>query len=187
MTKIHVTDIAAYLCAGFRARSLSRILLLLLISHTAPTALAQDRDNPDEQIVGKLDYWFVGHLGQKDDEGRLLVWEATVEGDLAGKMKWWFEIPRPVSPLNYTGGRATFYAARWEFWADETLLLAGESAGKTVFPDGADGVWDGHGRVTEGSGKFSDAAGRRVYETGLVLLGQDPPRTFSGTGLFVIH
>ncbi len=28
---------------------------------------------------------------------------------------------------------------------DGQLLLAGDSAGKAVFPDDADGMWDGHG------------------------------------------
>ena len=163
------------------------LLLVLFVTHAMQTVLAENSSSSDERLVGKIDYWFVGHFGQSDDEGRSLVWEATVQGDLQGEMKWWFANPPPVSALTYEGGRMTFYAARWELWVDGELLLAGESAGKTVFPDGADGIWDGHGRVTEAEGRFRTLKGRGVYETGPVMPGQDPPKTFSGTGVFVIY
>jgi len=171
----------------FAVGGLPRILLVLFVAHTMQTALAEDNVVPDEQSVGKIDYWFVGHLGQTDDAGRSLVWEATIEGDLNGKMKWWFINPPPVPPITYTGGQTSFYAARWELWVDEKLLLAGETAGKTVFSDGVDGIWDGHGLVTEATGKFRAFVGRKVYETGPVILGQDPPKTYSGTGMFLIY
>ncbi len=141
---------------------------------------------------GKSELTFIGlnyggQIEQLDDEGRLLVWEGTIEGDLTGEMKWWFEIPPPVIAPPYTGGRAAFYAARWEIWNAGELLLAGESAGKTVSPDGADGMWDGHGVVTEASGEFNALDGRKVCETGPVIVGSDPPVSFSGTGLFLIY
>lgn len=102
-------------------------------------------------------------------------------------MKWWFLNPPPVSENRYLGGRLTFYAARWELWDDDELLLAGESAGKTNFSDGADGVWDGHGRVMQASGRYEHLNGRAVYESGPVIIGSDPPKSFSGTGLFVVY
>ena len=142
---------------------------------------------PVVRLTSEIDYRFVGHLEQLDDEGRLFVWAGTIEGDFTGEMKWWFVQPSPVSGSTYMGGKAAFYAARWEFWAGEELLLAGESAGKTVFPDGADGMWDGHGVVTEASGEFDALKGRKVYETGPVIVGSDPPVSYSGTGLFLIY
>ncbi len=102
-------------------------------------------------------------------------------------MKWWFVQPSPVSGNTYMGGEVVFYVARWEIWAGEELLLAGESAGKTVYPDGADGMWDGHGIVTEASRDFDVLKGRKVYETGPVIVGSDPPVSFSGTGMFLIY
>ena len=148
---------------------------------------AESTSNHDEQLVGTITYLFVGHLRQTDEAGRVLVWEAEAEGAFTGTMKWWFVNPFPISETTYQGGRLTFYAARWELWNDGELLLAGESAGKTNFRDGADGIWDGHGRVKEAAGKYEFLVGRPIYETGPVIVGSDPPRSYSGTGLFLIY
>jgi hypothetical protein len=172
-----------------RIREVWKLAFLSLVLSTACAgrmAIAESNISADNRLSGRLDYWFVGHLQQKDSSGRLLVWEATIEGDFHGEMKWWFVIPPPVSPISFRGGRSTFYAARWELWVDDELVLAGETAGKTFYPDGADGIWDGHGRVTEAKGRFKALVGRKVYETGPVFLGEDPPRTYSGTGLFLV-
>lgn len=158
-----------------------------IIALAGSVAFAADKAVPNGRLVSQIDYFFVGHLGQLDQEGRLLVWEGSVAGDFEGAMKWWFEIPSPVQ-----GSPFPFYAARWEIWSDGKLLLAGESAGKTVFPDGLypnapDGVWDGHGVVTEASGQFSWLKGRRIYETGPVGVGDTPPVSFFGTGMFLVY
>ena len=168
-------------------RRLTLSLVVLFIAQTMQMAFAVDNAVADSLLTGKTDYRFVGHLGQTDDEGRLLVWEATIEGDVEGQLQWWFVNPPPTPQLEYAGGRLTFYAARWELWVDEELLLAGESAGKTDFRNGADGIWDGHGRVTEAAGRFHALKGRVVYETGTVIVGSDPPKSFSGTGMFLIY
>jgi len=120
-------------------------LLVVSMTLAGATAFADDGVVPSARLSSKIEYQFVGHLGQLDDEGRLLVWEGVIAGDLTGQMKWWFSQPAPVSGTTYMSGRVSFYEARWEIWAGEELSLAGESAGKTVFPDGADGMWDGHG------------------------------------------
>jgi hypothetical protein len=151
------------------------------------TALAESRFTFGETLTSTINYRFVGHLEQTDDEGRLLVWEATIDGDMQGTLKWWFVTPPPVAETRYANGRATFYAARWELWNDEEVLLAGESAGKTVFGDGGDGTWDGHGRVTVANGRYAPLKGRSVYESGPVILGAEPPMTLSGTGMFLIY
>ena len=138
-------------------------------------------------MLGRVDYHFVGHREETDSTGRLLVWEAAVDGDLSGTMKWWFNTPPPVGEVAIAGGRISYYAARWELWSDGDLLLAGISTGKTVFTDGGDGVWDGHGTVTEAGQEYETLLGRRIYETGPVLTGSEPPVTFSGTGLFAVY
>lgn len=102
-------------------------------------------------------------------------------------MKWWFVDPAPVSPITYDGGEVTFYAARWELWKGDMLVLAGESAGKTVFPEDSDGMWDGHGVVTEANGRLSRLKGHHIYETGPVILGSTPPTSLSGTGMFQVQ
>ncbi len=143
---------------------------------------------PNGKLTSQIDYLFVGHLGEFDDEGRLLVWEADIYGDINGTIKWWFGLP----PVN--GSPFAFYSARWEIWQDGQIVLAGESAGKTVFPDGLpplpgspDGIWDGHGVVTEAKGKWSPLKGRKIYETGPVVIGDTPPVSFYGAGMFQIY
>ena len=163
------------------------VLLLTLMAPMTQQSLADNEPDSDGVLVGRIDYWFVGHLGQTDGEDRLLVWEATIEGGVTGKMKWWFVNPPAIAEIALSNGRVSLYTARWEVWVDGELLLAGESAGKTVFSDDADGIWDGHGRVTEARGRFRDLIGSRIYETGPVILGSDPPRSFKGTGAFVIY
>lgn len=165
----------------------SALILVLLTIMSTKLAIAENSANHDEQLIGTLTYQFVGHLRQTDEAGRLLVWEAEVEGAFTGTMRWWFVNPSPVNELTYQGGRLTFYAARWELWNNGELLLAGESAGKTNFRDGADGIWDGHGRVKEAAGKYQVLVGRSVYETGPVIIGSDPPKSYSGTGLFLVY
>ncbi len=166
---------------------LTPVLLVLSMTLAGAIAFADDAAVPSARLTGALDLTYVGHLEQMDDDGRLLVWEGSVGGDFAGEIKWWFVIPSPVSSSTYMGGEVNYYAARWEIRVDGELVLAGESAGKTVWPDGADGMWDGHGVVTEASGEFNALRGRKVYETGPVIKGSNPPVSFSSTGMFVIY
>ena len=163
------------------------LILVLLTMMSTQLARAEGDSKHDEQLIGTVTYSFVGHLGQTDKVGRLLVWEAKVEGAFTGTMKWWFANPSPLGELAYQGGRLTFYAARWELWDEGELLLAGESAGKTNFRDDTDGIWDGHGRVKEAAGKYEFLVGRSVYESGPVIIGSDPPKSFSGTGMFLVY
>ena len=136
---------------------------------------------PMNTLKNRIDYEYVGHLGQRDDAGRLLVWQGTIEGDINGTMMWWFGAP-PVPGIVFNGGRVGYYGARWEIWDGDVLLLAGESSGKTVIPDGEDGIWDGHGVVTEAAESLNTLKGLSIYETGPVIFS-----TFSGTGLFLIY
>jgi hypothetical protein len=170
------------------------LLLMLAVTITADAVASSSMsqiagmNRPAEvghtkQITGRIDYQHVGSRGETDDQGRRLIWEGTIEGDLTGTMKWWFgQSPAPTT--NYRHGRVAYYVGRWEIWdASGRLLVAGESAGKTVLPDGEDGIWDGHGVVTEAGGRLDVLKGRRISETGPVLLGPVP----SGTGIFVIY
>lgn len=163
------------------------VVLFSMTTTVEQTACAEGQSHSDEYLAGEINYRFVGHLEQVDEKGRLLVWDAQVAGDIQGTMKWWFVNPPPSSEISYSGGRLTFYAARWELWDGDELLLAGVSAGKTNFRNGGDGIWDGHGRVTESRGKYERLGGRLVYETGPVILGADPPETLTGTGVFLIY
>jgi hypothetical protein len=165
---------------------LTSVLLVLSMTLAGATAFADDIPVPHGVLTSQIDYWFVGHLGIFDDEGRLLGYDGTIQGDITGSIKYWLVLPPPVPTVTYVGGEMVVYAARWEIWDGEKLLLAGDSAGKTIIPDGADGMWDGHGVVTEANGRLSPLKGRKIYETGPVD-NSDPPFSYSGTGMFVIY
>jgi len=167
---------------------LTSLLLVLSMTLAGAPAFADKGVVPTGQLISQIDYEFVGHLGLWDAEGRLLVWQGNIRGDVTGEMKWWVVVqPPPVDDSPYDAGVLGFYAARWEIWNAGELLLAGESAGKTVFPDGADGIWDGHGVVTEAKGKLNRLKRRKISETGTVILGTDPPMSLSGAGMFLIY
>lgn len=165
------------------------LLLVLCVTPATPSGFGGSHGPGDvpKQLRSQIDYWLVAGLGITDDEGRLLVWEGTIAGDLNGTMKWWFVIPPPFTGLvTYPGGRVNYYAARWEIWNEDgdKLLLAGESAGKTVTPGEGVGIWDGHGVVTGGRGWLGRLKGRHIYETGPVI--PDNGNLY-GTGIFIIH
>ena len=168
-------------------RNLTSLLSVFAVSLVGTIVYAEEGSAPREPLASEIVYQFVGHLEEVDDQGRLLVWQATIKGDVTGELKWWFVQPSPVSSTPYAGGRVNYYAARWEIRVDGELVLAGESAGKTVWPDGADGIWDGHGIVMEARGDFGPLKGHNTYETGPVIKGSNPPVSFSGTGMFVIY
>jgi len=48
------------------------LLLVLSLSLAGPVALADEDTVSRKQFTSKIDYRFVGHLEQLDDEGRLL-------------------------------------------------------------------------------------------------------------------
>ena len=139
-----------------------------------------------EQLNSTIDYRFVGHRQQVDAAQRVLTWVATIEGALNGAMNYWCT-QQPPAPSTETAHTVIhFYAGRWEIFDGDALLLAGESAGRTVFPAGGDGIWDGHGVVLETGSELAALLGRRSYETGPVLRGDNPPQSFHGRGLFSI-
>jgi hypothetical protein len=164
---------------------LAPVLLAALI--TGATRSSSSQAVAEGVLSARADYHFVGDRGQVDAEGRRLVFEASVEGDISGTMAWWFVDPAPAARVEYEGGYTDFYEARWEIRLNGSLLLAGESVGKTFVLDGEEGMWDGHGVVTEGHGSFDHLVGRHYYETGPVIEGSDPPATMSGTAVIVIH
>ena len=102
---------------------LTSLLLVLSMTLVGVTAFADDDDDernvPRGRLVSQIDYDLVGGVPQIDDEGRVLVWVATIEGDFTGEMKWWFVMPSPVEDGVFDAGSSVvkFYAARWEIWS----------------------------------------------------------------------
>ncbi len=162
-------------------KKLSLVLAALVFTLAlVPAGVAQAK----KPLRSEIDYWFVGHLGILDAEGRLLVWEADISGYFTGTMKWWF-VPEGGPPNMPDTAHVAFYEARWEiFDSADNLVLAGDSAGTTAMPPNKDGIWRGNGIVTEApSGDFENLVGRHVYEGGNV--NWDFP--FSGSGIFRVN
>jgi hypothetical protein len=136
-----------------------------------------------EPLQCTIVYLFVGHLEIFDAEGRLLVWDGEIHGDIEGQILWWFVLG--AGPPIPEEGHVKFYEARWEIWDGDDLLLAGNSAGKTAMPPGKDGIWRGNGIVTEVSAGFEDWEGRHTHEGGNVNFVS--PISGSGEGIFRIN
>ena len=165
--------------------TLLSVLLFLMLS--GPTAFADDETAPSGLLTCQIEYWSVSHVGERDGNGWLLAWKAKVSGDLTGELRYWFPDSPPAPEGTYAGGTVGYYLARWELWNGDEMILAGESAGKTVIPDGQDGIWDGQGLVMEANGELSSLTGRKTYETGTVIMPSDPAVVSTGSGMFVIY
>ncbi len=133
------------------------LALLLVLG----TVLADDAEKPAPTLTCTTEYWFVGHLGETDGEGRLLAWEGTISGDIEGVQKCW------MGPMVSTG-QVGHYVYRGEIWnADETeLLMVGDEEGTTTVRHGKNSVFRANGIVTEASPEFEQWIGRQIHEDG---------------------
>jgi hypothetical protein len=162
------------------------LIALLFTLPIGTTTLADDHAEVSGPLTLQIEYWAVYEAQERDDEGWLLAWKAKASGDLTGEMRWWFPKTPPAPDSIYSHGEIGYYLARWELWVDEELVLAGESAGKTLIPEGEDGIWDGYGIVTKTNAAMSSLKGGRTYETGTVINPKDRSAQSTGTGMFVI-
>ena len=158
------------------------LALLLVLGTVLVDDAAIWAKKPAPSLTCTIDYEFVGHLGETDDDERLLVWDGEIHGDIEGQILFWI-VPDGGPPNMPFAAHASFYEARWEIYVAGDLVLAGDSAGTTATPLGKDGIWRGEGIVTEAYGEFEDWIGRQSYEGGNV--NWDFP--FSGSGVFRIN
>ena len=155
-------------------------LTLLLVLGTVWANDAAPKPVPSLNFTFECEY--VAHLGIVDAEGRLLVWDGPLHGDIEGQIRWWF-VPQGGPPNMPGKEQVKFYEARWEILdSEDLLLLAGDDAGTTATPGEKDGIWRGNGKVTEAYGEFEDWIGRRIYESGTVYW-----YPLSGDGIFRIN
>ncbi len=128
------------------------------------------------------DYYFVGHLGELDADGRLLCWKGTVSGDINGEINWWMYI------LDRTSTQVTHFAGdRWYiFDSDDNLLLSGDEHGTTTVRHGKNSVWRSNGIVLEAYGDYAIWLGRNVHMGGHFTW-VFPGFPDSGTGIIRIN
>lgn len=165
----------------------STLLMALVVAACAAEPPHSASRAPAEPLLSQIEYRFAGDRGEVDAGGWTLVWTATMEGDLSAEARWYFPEPSPIPVVAIEGGDIAYYEARWEVRVEDRMILAGWSAGKTVTMDGEDGIWDGHGVVTEASDAYQAYVGRHTFETGPVILGDEPAAIPRGRGLFAIH
>ena len=126
-------------------------------------------------LKSHITYNFAATSGEVNpcfDPAWTLAWEGTIAGDVNGVLRWWVDFSEAGYP-NYVG--------RWEVLdddpvypketcePDETVIMAGYSAGTNFAP--VDGVaeWSGKGIVTFVSAGYPQYAkwfGRRTIEGG---------------------
>ncbi len=109
------------------------------------------------------DYTFVGHLGIVDDDGRLLAWQGTVNGDINGEIEWWMYILDKKCP------QVTHFANdRWMIFDTDTgdLLLKGDEQGTTTIRNGKNSNWRSNGIILETNEDLAIWIGRQVHMSG---------------------
>ncbi len=137
-------------------------LALLLVLGTVLAGGAAQAKKPAPSLTGTTEYIFVGLDGIVDAEGRPLVWEGPISGDIEGIIRWY-----AAGPMSATG-QASHYVDRFEIWnvAETELLLAGDEAGTTTARHGKNSNWRTNGTVTEAYGEFEGWLGRKNHAEG---------------------
>ena len=106
----HTTYSSSHLEEVKKVKKLSLVLVALaLLLALLPAGMAQ-AEKPAPSLTGTTDYWLVGHRGQFDGEGRLLVWEGTISGDIEGVQLYWF-VPAGGPPNMPGAAHVSFYEA----------------------------------------------------------------------------
>ncbi len=134
------------------------MLVLLCVLSLGMVQTAQAK----KPLYCTTDYYFVGHLGITDDDGRLLAWIGTVSGDINGEIYWYMFI------LDRTSTQVTHFANdRWYiFDSDDNLLLSGDEKGTTTVRHGKNSVWRSNGQVLYTNEEFEIWMGRSVHMGG---------------------
>jgi hypothetical protein len=153
-------------------------LSVILVLVSAGMAAAK---KPAPSLEGTTEYIFVGS-GPPDAEGRTLVWEGPISGDIEGVIQWWID----MDTMTKTGA-VSHYDDRWVILDKNkaAVLLAGEESGSTTARDGKDSIWRTNGVVTDASDQFEGWIGRQTHADGNA---EFPPGELpSGEGTFRIN
>lgn len=173
--------------------------ITLISVFTSSVAYTDGHKGPKNEIIHKaliacqIDYSQDFEPVTDEENNRRLAWIGTIQlnGDIYN-INWWFNNSPVIAPSVLTDGAGFigYYSARWEIMDnDGNLILAGESGGKTVFPTPFppasppnNGVWDGHGIVTEAAKHLNALKGSKIYESGSVIFNDG----LRGNGIFMI-
>jgi hypothetical protein len=153
--------------------AVTAITLLLLALMPVGMALAT---NPLQCVI---DYSYIGDF---DDQGRFISWEAAVSGCLDGTARWWGD----PTAMRFTG-QASHYEDNWELVDSAgNVLLAGEESGSTTVRHMNNSNWRTNGTVTEANGAFANWLGRQTHASGHFTWTPDG-LPFEGSGILCIN
>lgn len=158
--------------------------ILMVVSALAVAMLPAGAAVAQEPIRGETDH--VLDLTNTVEDGYLLAWVGTIEGDIDGCIEWWIElatwtnVTRPDHP-----GQASHYTMKTRVYGGEscgTLVLETIERGTTTM---ANTSWRANGHVTYADpDHYPGWQGRRVHESGRFSVEMYP---FEGTSTFRIN
>jgi hypothetical protein len=158
-------------------KSICLLLALGVIAALVPVGMAAAK-KPAPKLEGITEYFLVLDLTDPekiDAEGRALVWEGTISGDIEGVIQWW--VPWP--PSTHYDDRCVILDE-----AKENVLLDVLESGSTTYRDDKDPIWRTNGVVVDASGKYTAWIGRQTHADGDAKMLEMPP---CGTGTFRVN
>jgi len=167
--------------ASIGSISLLALALLVVLGTVSADEGNGEGPKPAPLLVGTSEYYYMGHLGIFDPEGRKLGWQGTVDGDIQGEISWWMVVP------SKRVGQTNHFVSRWEICDSAgVVLLAGYDAGVTTVRHGKNSVWEANGTVTDASPEYEGWIGRYIHEAGHFSW-TDSGRPDHGYGTFQIN
>ncbi|UCG55595.1 MAG: hypothetical protein JSU70_12080 [Phycisphaerales bacterium] len=160
-------------------------LILLLSALALILALVSagmaEAEKPEPKLEGITEYDLVAPpFGPLliDGEGRVLVWEGTISGDIDGVIQWW------IGPTTGTGSVVHYDDRCVILDEDGNMLLEVLESGSTTYRDGMDPIWRTNGAVVDASGDYTAWIGRQTHADGDADMQASPP---CGTGTFRVN
>jgi hypothetical protein len=140
---------------------MKKATIVFLVLVLAMVLMAAGAAEADGTLDGSTEYDFMGLDGTFEDEGRLLIWEGTITGEINGTIRWYTYI----QDMQYTG-QASHYDLVWEIVDGDNVLMAGEDSGSTTARLGKNSNWRTNGIVTFANEDYLEWQGHHVHMGG---------------------
>jgi len=137
---------------------MKKATIVFLVLVLAMVLMAAGAAEAGGTLDGSTEYHFMGELY----EGKVLIWQGTIEGDIEGIIRWYLE-----SEMIPTG-QASHYDVTWDIRDKDSgnMIMAGEDSGSTTARLGKNSNWRTNGIVTFANGDYSEWQGHHVHMGG---------------------